>query len=254
MTALLEVREIFVRFGGVAAVDGVSFEARQGELLGLIGPNGAGKTTLMRAITGVIRPQSGSIRLAGRDMAGLATHRRVRLGLGLSQQLVSPFATMTAAQNVALAAGYRKTGAPLGALMQTRRAPELARARELLDLVGIASIADRLPGNLPLGDLKRIEVARALALDPKLLLLDEPLAGLNHIEAAALADTITGLNGEGLTVVLIEHNLGEVMRICSRLVVVDNGRKLSEGPPRQVMDEARVRAAYLGEEAGDAAA
>ncbi len=254
MTALLEVREVRVHFGGVVAVDGVSFDAEQGELLGLIGPNGAGKTTLMRAITGVIRPQSGSIRLAGRDLAGLPTHRRVRLGLGLSQQLVSPFTTMTAVQNVALAAGYRKTGAPLAALIQMRRAPELARARELLELVGVRGLADRLPGDLPLGDLKRVEVARALALDPKLLLLDEPLAGLNHIEAAALADTITALNRDGLTVVLIEHNLGEVMRICSRLVVVDNGRKLAEGPPREVMGEAKVRAAYLGEEVEDAAA
>ena len=254
MTALLEVRQVNVRFGGVVAVDGVSFDAEQGELLGLIGPNGAGKTTIMRAITGVIRPQSGSIHLVGRDMAGLPTHKRVRLGLGLSQQLVSPFATMTAVQNVALAAGYRKTGAPLAALAQLRRAPELSRARELLELVGVGGRADQLPGNLPLGDLKRIEVARALALDPKLLLLDEPLAGLNHIEAAALADTITALNKDGLTVVLIEHNLGEVMRICSRLVVVDNGRKLSEGSPREVMGEAQVRAAYLGEEVEDAAA
>jgi len=254
MTALLEVRGVSVRFGGVLAVDDVSFEAEQGELLGLIGPNGAGKTTMMRAITGVVRPQSGAIRLGGRDMAGLPTHKRVRLGLGLSQQLVSPFATMTVAQNVALAAGYGKTRAPLAALVQMRRAPELARARELLDLVGVAGIADQLPGNLPLGDLKRVEVARALALDPKLLLLDEPLAGLNHIEAAALADTITALNKGGLSVVLIEHNLGEVLRICSRLVVVDNGRKLSEGEPRKVMNEPHVRAAYLGEEVEDAAA
>ncbi|MHA1537093.1 MAG: ABC transporter ATP-binding protein [Alphaproteobacteria bacterium] len=254
MSALLEIRGVSVRFGGVLAVDDVSFEAKQGELLGLIGPNGAGKTTIMRAITGVVRPQSGSILLAGRNMTGLATHRRVRLGLGLSQQLVSPFATMTAAQNVALAAGYRRTASPLAALMQTGRGAELARAHELLELVGVGGIAGQLPGNLPLGDLKRIEVARALALDPKLLLLDEPLAGLNQIEAAALADTIAGLNGDGLTVVLIEHNLGEVMRICSRLVVVDNGRKLSEGPPRAVMDEPAVRAAYLGEEVDDAAA
>ena len=254
MTALLEIREVTVRFGGVLAVDGVSFDAHRGELLGLIGPNGAGKTTLMRAITGVVRPKSGAISLDGRDLNGLATHKRVRLGLGLSQQLVSPFATMTPAQNVALAAGYRKTRGPLTALAQLRRGPELARARELLDLVGVGALADHKPGNLPLGDLKRIEVARALALDPKLLLLDEPLAGLNHIEAAALADTITALNKDGLTVVLIEHNLGEVMRICSRLVVVDNGRKLAEGPPREVMDQAKVRAAYLGEEVEDAAA
>ncbi len=252
MSGLLEIRDLTVRFGGVVAVDGVSVSVEEGELLGLIGPNGAGKTTLMRAVTGVVEPESGAIRVAGRDLTRLPTHRRVRHGLGLSQQLVRPFRSMTVAENVMLAAGYRHTRSPLAALAAVGRSRERTRAAALLDLVGIRDAADTLPGELPLGYLKRLEVARALALDPRLLLLDEPLAGLSQGEARRLADTIVALNGDGMTIVLIEHNLGEVLRICSRLVVLDNGRKLAEGPPEAVMADAAVRAAYLG--VSDAAA
>ena len=153
---------------------------------------------------------------------------------------------MTLAENVALAAGFRKTREPLRSLATISRGAELARARELLDLVGVADEADSKPAELPLGYLKRLEVARALALEPKVLLLDEPLAGLNSAEASALADTVVDLNREGLTVVLIEHNLGEVMRVCQHLVVLDNGRKIGDGRPEAVMADADVRNAYLG--------
>lgn len=254
MSPILEIRDVTVRFGGVTAVDEVSFAVSPGTLLGLIGPNGAGKTTLMRAITGVVQPQNGKIFLDDMDISDLPIHRRVRLGLGLSQQLVRPFASMTLAENVALAAGYAKTSSPAKALLNTRRSGELAKARRLLDLVGIGDAADDKPQGQPLGYLKRAEVARALALEPKVLLLDEPLAGLNQAEAALFADTIVQLNKDGLTIVLIEHNLGEVMRICRSLVVIDNGHKLSEGVPATVMSEPAVRAAYLGVEANDVAA
>ncbi len=251
---LLEISGVTVRFGGVTALDDVSFAVNEGELLGLIGPNGAGKTTLLRAITGVITPGGGSIRLAGRDITGLPIHARVRLGLGLSQQLVRPLRSMTVIENVALAAGHARTLSPLAALMVRERSAERESALKFLDMVGIAEVADGQPANLPLGTLKRLEVARALALEPRLLLLDEPLAGLNHVEAARMADTIAALNKDGLTVILIEHNLSEVLRVCSRLVVLDNGRRIGEGEPRAVMADATVRAAYLGREAGDAAA
>ncbi len=246
MSALLQVSGVSVRFGGVLALDDVSFELRDGELLGLMGPNGAGKTTAMRAIVGVVAPDAGEVRLDGRPLRNLPTDRRVRLGLGMSQQLVRPFRAMSVRDNVALAAGKAKTRRPWRSLLTISRADERERAMEYLDLVGIADAADAEPGNLPLGYLKRLEVARALALEPRLLLLDEPLAGLNHVEAARLADTIAGLVGRGLSIVLIEHNLGEVMRICSRLVMLDNGRNLAAGPPRQVMADPAVRAAYLG--------
>ena len=252
MSALLNVRGVTVHFGGVTALENVSFDVASGELLGLIGPNGAGKTTMMRVVTGVVAPDHGSVILAERDVTRLRVHTRVRLGLGHSHQLVRPFRSMTLLDNVALAAGLAKTRAPLKALALTRRDHERAKARELLKLLGIDDAADSPPATLPLGYLKRLELARALALNPKLLLLDEPLAGLNHMEAKRLADTVVELNQNGRTVVLIEHNLGEVMRICSRLVVLDNGRKLGEGDPKEVMADKEVRAAYLG--ASDAAA
>lgn len=253
--AMLSVTGVSVRFGGVDALTDVGFRVPEGCLLGLIGPNGAGKTTMMRAITGMIRPRSGSIVLDGAEISGLPTHRRVRLGLGLSQQIVRPFSGMTALENVALAAGYARTGDPLKALVATSRDAELERGRSLLDLVGIADAANALPAELPLGHLKRLEVARALALDSRMLLLDEPLAGLNSVEATRLSDTVVNLNRQGTTVLLIEHNLGEVMRVCQHLVVLDNGRKIGDGDPAAVMADPTVRHAYLGGGAdGDAAA
>ncbi len=256
MDALLSISGVSVRFGGVDALTDVGFDVPQGALLGLIGPNGAGKTTMMRAITGMVRPQAGSIVLDGAEISRLPTHRRVRLGLGLSQQIVRPFAGMSAIDNVALAAGYAKTADPLKALAAASRQAERERASDLLDLVGVANAAEALPAELPLGTLKRVEVARALALDPKVLLLDEPLAGLNTGEAARLAETVVDLNREGTTVVLIEHNLSEVMRVCRHLVVLDNGRKIGDGDPAEVMADPAVRDAYLGapeEGSGEAA-
>ncbi len=252
MSVLLELREVWVSFGGVLALQGLSFTVKEGELLGLIGPNGAGKTTAMRVITGQVTPHSGSVRLAGRDLDRLGVARRVRCGLGLSQQLVRPFSSMSVVDNVALAAGFAKTRSPLVSLLNTDRHGERRRARDLLALVGIADVAEQRPDALPLGYLKRLEVARALALAPRVLLLDEPLAGLNQVEAGELADTVLGLNHNGHTVVMIEHNLGEVMRTCSRLVVIDNGAEIGAGVPAEVMADPVVRSAYLG--SGDAAA
>lgn len=257
MSALLSVKGITVRFGGVTALEDASFDLQPGELLGLLGPNGAGKTTMMRSITGVVTPQAGEVTLEGRVITKLPIHRRVRLGLGLSQQIVRPFRSMNVIDNVALAAGHAKTFSPLAALGHRQRGAERERAYELLQRVGIAEVAESEPSSLPLGMLKRLEVARALALDPKLLLLDEPLAGLNHLEAGRLADTIVSLNQSGLSIILIEHNLSEVLRICQRLVVLDNGRNLASGEPRTVMDDPAVQAAYLGvagktQEAADA--
>lgn len=247
--ALLEAHQVSVHFGGVAALDRVSLTVQAGELTGLIGPNGAGKTTLLRTITGVVRPESGTVHLGGEDITGLPVHARVRRGLGLSHQIVRPFRGMSSVENVMIAAGSAHTRHPLVALCRWSRRPERAAAMALLEVVGIADSADAEVGSLPLGVLKRLEMARALALRPKVLMLDEPLAGLNHIEAAALADAIVALNANGQAVILIEHNLSEVIRICSRLVVLDNGRNLAEGAPETVMADPAVRAAYVGEAA-----
>ena len=246
MTAILRISRVTACFGGVTAVDDVSFDVAAGELLGLIGPNGAGKTTIMRSITGIVKPDRGKIELNGERLNGYPTHRRVRLGLAISQQLVRPFREMTLLDNVSFATGYKKTEGPMRALFSVARKSNRERARDLLELVGITAQRELMASQVPLGVVKRMEVARALALDPKVLLLDEPLAGLNSKEAGKLADTVVTLNERSLTVVLIEHNLSEVMRVCSRLVVLDNGRKIGDGSPKIVMDDPLVRTAYLG--------
>jgi len=246
MSALLSVGAITVRFDGVTAISGASFDVKQGELLGLIGPNGAGKTTMLRVITGVVRQTSGTVLLEGKPLDGLPTHLRIRRGLALSQQIVRPFRDMSVIDNVALAAGADKTASPVKALFHTRRERELKIGHRLLSHLGIERQANESPQIQPMGILKRLELARALALEPRLLLLDEPLAGLNSKEARLLADTITEINRSGTTIILIEHNLGEVLRVCSRLVVLDNGVKIADGEPEAVMNDATVRAAYLG--------
>ncbi len=246
MSALLSVGAVTVLFDGVTAISNVSFDVNQGELLGLIGPNGAGKTTMLRVITGVVQPTAGSVLLEGRPLDGLPTHLRIRRGLALSQQIVTPFRGMSLLDNVALAAGADKTASPVKALFHLRRERELETGRQLLARLGIAAHADESPAIQPMGILKRMELARALALAPRLLLLDEPLAGLNSKEARLLADTITEINRSGTTIIVIEHNLGEVLRVCHRLVVLDNGEKIAEGEPTSVMNNAVVRAAYLG--------
>jgi branched-chain amino acid transport system ATP-binding protein len=246
MSVLLSVGAVSVVFDGVTAINKVSFDVKQGELLGLIGPNGAGKTTMLRVITGVVRQSAGTVKLDGRPLDGLPTHLRIRRGLALSQQIVTPFRDMSVVDNVALSAGARKTASPVKALFHLGRERELRTGHELLARLGIEQYAHESPKIQPMGILKRLELARALALAPRLLLLDEPLAGLNSKEARLLADTITEINRAGTTIVLIEHNLGEVLRTCQRLVVLDNGERIAEGEPEAVMNNAVVRAAYLG--------
>jgi branched-chain amino acid transport system ATP-binding protein len=243
---LLSIQNVTMRFGGVTAVEDVSLEVGENQLLGFIGPNGAGKTTLMRIITGVLRPQQGRVLFDGADVTRWAIHRRIRAGLALGQQIVKPLRSLNLTDNVALAAGTNRMASPWAALLHTGRGAERARARELLELVGIGEAAEAMPGELPLGFLKRLEVARALALEPKLLLLDEPLAGLNQSEARAMADLIAALAGDGRSVLLIEHNIREVARICPELYVQDNGRRLLQGPTAAVMASPELHRAYLG--------
>jgi branched-chain amino acid transport system ATP-binding protein len=246
MTAALHVDAVAIRFGGIQAVAGVSFSIGRGEMVGLIGPNGAGKTTLLRIIAGVLAPNAGRVMISGTDVTRLSTARRVRKGLAITHQIVRPFRSMTVLENVALAAGHRLTANPFAALVRCKRAAEEARARTILANVGLAGEEHKLVAALPLGHLKRLEVARALAVDPILILLDEPLAGLNHREAATLVDVITAINVSGITTVLVEHNLAEVMRACRRLLVLDQGRLIGDAAPNDVMADPAVREAYLG--------
>lgn len=243
---MLEGRGLTIAFGGVRAVQDVSVEVGKGELLGLIGPNGAGKTTLLRLLTGVLRPDSGRVLLEGRDITRMPIHRRARLGFALTHQIVRPFREMTLLENVTIAA---RSLSPWAAFTKVHTGEEKRKALDLLSRLGIGDAADKHARSVPLGYLKRMQVARALALDPRLLLLDEPLAGLNYAEAAKLADLIVELSAGGITIVLVEHNLGEVTRIARRLLVMHNGAILAEGDPRAVMARADVRDAYLGAEA-----
>jgi branched-chain amino acid transport system ATP-binding protein len=254
MTAALQVDAVAIRFGGVQAVAGVSFAIARGEIAGLIGPNGAGKTTLLKIIAGVLAPDTGRVMISGADVTGSPTERRVRAGLAITHQIVRPFRSMTVLENVALAAGHRLTANPFGALLRHRRDAEEERARDILASVGLAGTEHKPAGALPLGQLKRLEVARALAVKPILMLLDEPLAGLNHSEAAQQVDVIAGINAKGITTVLVEHNLAEVMRVCRRLLVLDQGRIIADGTPDSVMADAAVREAYLGKGRQHAAA
>lgn len=246
MSEILLADRISIRFGGLQAVDGVTFSVAQGELLGLIGPNGAGKTTALSLITGRLKLDSGHVLLSGRDISGLPTHERVRLGIAMTHQIVRPFPSLTVLENVVLAAGIGHTRSALGAMCRLSKKKEQDSARGLLRRIGLADYEDAYPGVLPLGFLKRLEVARALALHPKILLLDEPLAGLNQRETNDLANAIQQLSRDGMTVILVEHNLGQVLRIASRLVVLDSGKVISDGKPDLVMENQSVRDAYLG--------
>jgi branched-chain amino acid transport system ATP-binding protein len=246
MTTIARIDDLHIRFGGVAAADGVSFAVNTGEFLALIGPNGAGKTTALRLVAGLLRPDSGRIFLGDRDITRLPAHARARLGLGFTHQIVRPFYSFSTIENVMLAAGHRQTGNPWRALISRSRAAARKRAAGILERIGLGEQADKSPRALPLGQRKRLEVARAIALDPTLLLLDEPLAGLNSGEAAAMADLIRTLPASGITVVLVEHNLGEVLRVADRIVVLDAGKVLAEGTPGDVMSRDDVRQAYTG--------
>lgn len=245
--SLLDIRAISVRFGGVHALEQVTMNLNPGEILGLIGPNGAGKTTMLRVITGVVKANHGEVQLEGELLNTLPIHVRVRKGLGCAQQLVRPFREMTLAENVALAAGTKHTQYPWQSLFRVERREALRESRNWLAKVGIEDAADSYPEAVPLGYLKRMEVARALAIRPRMLLLDEPLAGLNQAEATTFADILFELNRQGQAILLIEHNLAEVRRICSRLVVLDNGRKIAEGSPETVLKQSSVQEAYIGQ-------
>ena len=250
MIAALRLEDIAVRFGGVQAVDGVTISIAPGEFVGLIGPNGAGKTTLIRIVAGAVRPDRGRVILAGSDVTRHSTASRVRRGLSLTHQMVRPFREMTVLDNVVLAAGYHRTSNPLRAMVHVERRREHACAAEILVRVGLGGTEDKLAGSLPLGQMKRLEVARALAVCPQIVLFDEPLAGLNQAESASQIETIAAVHAQGVTVVLVEHNLEEVMRSCRRLIVLNDGRVIGDGAPKAIMADPVVHEAYIGSGTG----
>ena len=233
---LLTVTDLTKDFGGLRAVSRLSFDAEPGEILGLIGPNGAGKTTVFNLVTGFLRPSAGRILLEGRSVVGLRPHAITRRGIARTFQVVKPFPRLSVRENVTLAAFSHEAA--------RRRAEALAA--HVLERVGLHDKLDSLAADLTLGEQKRLEIARALATGPKLLLLDEPMGGLNPREVNAACALVEQIRADGVSVILVEHVMKAIMRISNRIVVIHHGEKIADGSPERVVNDPGVIAAYLG--------
>jgi branched-chain amino acid transport system ATP-binding protein len=248
---LLEVKDLVVKFGGVTALNKVNLHVSEGEVAALIGPNGAGKTTVFNIVTGYYSPVSGDVLVDGNSVVGKRPYKIARAGLARTFQNIRLFGEMTALENVATAADALNKSGLLGSLVGIPRsrhdeARSMEKAHELLTFIGLDHRAEQLAKNLPYGDQRRLEIARALALEPKVLLLDEPAAGFNPQEKVELGNLILKIRDNGNAVLLIEHDMSLVMKISDRVSVLDFGQKIAEGTPKEIQNDQRVIDAYLG--------
>ena len=248
---LLRVSAISKRFGGVQALDDISFEVPAGMIMGLIGPNGAGKTTLFNVITGAYKSDGGRVYFNGKPINGRVSHEIVGLGVARTFQNVALFESMTVLENVMVGGHVRGRAGFWGAVLRLPHARREerrthAQALKLLDFVGLKDQAEHISADLPFGRQRMVEVARALASRPRVLLLDEPAAGLNAVETHRLGELLLKIRDTGVTLVLVEHDMSLTMRVCDRIVVLDQGRLLAQGPPREIQADPAVMAAYLG--------
>jgi branched-chain amino acid transport system ATP-binding protein len=243
--ALLEIRDLTKQFFRLSALTRVSLSVEPGELLGLIGPNGSGKTTLFNCVTGVLRPSGGQVRFDGQDITGLTADGVARRGISRTFQLIQVFPEMTVLENMLMAAQER-TGTLFGRLLRRDETEETGRARQLLEYLGIAALQDNLASNLSYGQQKLLDFGMALMPAPRLILLDEPLAGVNPTMIKSLVGHILDLNARGHTFVVIEHNMEVVMSLCRRIVVLSQGEQIAEGTPAEVADDPQVLDAYFG--------